>query len=114
MYTPHTSRRHRLASGSLTTLVALMLAPMAFGAATTGTIQGTVTDAAGAPLAGVTVTLLSTDQTTTTDSKGNYVSPALSRRFSKSERICRLYKDVDHRPWQCLTGCHFAGAGHPS
>jgi outer membrane receptor protein involved in Fe transport len=50
-----------------------MLAPMAFGAATTGTIQGIVTSSTGVPLAGVTVTLVSSGQTATTDSKGSFV-----------------------------------------
>ncbi len=73
MYT-HTSRRSRsLSSTTLTTLVAMMLAPMAFGAATTGTIQGTVTNAAGQPVVGATVTLESTGASTKTDSSGNYV-----------------------------------------
>ena len=94
MYTPHTSRRHKAASRSLTTLVALMLAPMAFGAATTGTIQGTVTDASGAPLAGVTVTLLSTNQTATTDSKGNYVFTGVDPSVQTVSAHLRLYKDI--------------------
>ena len=73
MYT-HTSRRSRsVSSTALTSLVALMLAPMAFGAATTGTIQGTVTNAAGQPVAGATVTLESTGSSVKTDSSGNYV-----------------------------------------
>ena len=51
----------------------MMLAPMAFGAATTGTIQGTVTNAAGQPVVGATVTLESTGSSVKTDSSGNYV-----------------------------------------
>ena len=51
----------------------MMLAPMAFGAATTGTIQGTVTNAAGQPVAGATVTLESSGASVKTDSSGNYV-----------------------------------------
>ena len=62
-----------ISSTALTTLVALMLAPMAFGQATTGTVQGTVTNVAGAPVVGATVTLESTGASTKTDSKGNYV-----------------------------------------
>ena len=78
MYTPR-SKRNRTkhvqaaASGSLTALVALMLAPMAFGQAVTGTIQGTVTSTTGTPLAGVSVTLLSNGQKATTDSNGRFV-----------------------------------------
>ena len=73
MYT-HNSRRSRsLSSKALTTLVAMMLAPMAFGAAVTGTIQGKVTNAAGNPVVGATVTLESTGATTKTDASGNYV-----------------------------------------
>ncbi len=73
MYT-HNSRRSRsLSSKALTTLVAMMLAPMAFGAAVTGTIQGTVTNAAGQPVVGATVTLESTGASVKTDSSGNYV-----------------------------------------
>lgn len=76
MYTYH-SRRPRAAwsvsSTALSALVAMMLAPMAFGAATTGTIQGTVTNAAGQPVVGATVTLESTGASTKTDSSGNYV-----------------------------------------
>lgn len=73
MYT-HDSRRSRtITSTALTALVAMMLAPMAFGAATTGTIQGTVTNASGQPVVGATVTLESTGATAKTDSSGNYV-----------------------------------------
>ena len=72
MYT-HDSRRTRtITSTALTALVAMMLAPMAFGAATTGTIQGTVTNASGQPVVGATVTLESTGATSKTDSSGNY------------------------------------------
>ena len=94
MYTPHNLKRSRAASRSLTTLVALMLAPMAFGAATTGTIQGTVTDVGGAPLAGVSVTLLSTNQTTTTDSKGSYVFTGVDPSVQTVAVHLRLYKDA--------------------
>ncbi len=51
----------------------MMLAPMAFGAATTGTIQGTVTNASGQPVVGATVRLESTGASVKTDSNGNYV-----------------------------------------
>ena len=73
MYT-HDSRRSRsVTSTALTALVAMMLAPVAFGAAITGTIQGTVTNAAGRPVVGATVTLESSGAVTKTDSSGNYV-----------------------------------------
>jgi hypothetical protein len=81
MYTPTrqngtrrngSSSAQTLTSTALTTLVAMMLAPMAFGAATTGTIQGKVTSPSGAPVANATVTLESSGQTTRTDSGGNY------------------------------------------
>ena len=73
MNTRNSQRSRSVSSTALTTLVAMMLAPMAFGAATTGTIQGTVTNAAGQPVAGATVTLESTGASVKTDSSGNYV-----------------------------------------
>ena len=85
----------------------MMLAPMAFGAATTGTIQGTVTNAAGQPVVGATVTLESTGASTKTDSSGNYtfagVDPAAQAlrisgpTYKATETTVNVSQDVTSR-----------------
>ena len=85
----------------------MMLAPMAFGAATTGTIQGTVTNAAGRPVVGATVTLESTGASVKTDSSGNYtftgVDPAAQAirisgpSYKSAETTVNVSQDVTSR-----------------
>ena len=68
--------RNRLVRHGLTLLLALGLAPFAFAQRTTGTVVGTVKDASGAILPGVTVTVsgekIVGSQTTTTNEQGFY------------------------------------------
>jgi Carboxypeptidase regulatory-like domain len=75
----HTSNGLRYAQLSLVVFLAAAAASL-FGQST-GTIQGTVTDASGALVSGATVTVHSAqkglDRTVTSDSAGNYAVPAL-------------------------------------
>lgn len=71
-----------LRTAMLVALAGLVLMPAAASADTTGSILGTVRDAEGRPLPGVTVTVTSPSlqgsRTATTDASGEYRLPLLS------------------------------------
>jgi hypothetical protein len=72
--------RQLLASGVAVLTVALFVGVAAGQEVTSGTIEGTVTDAAGAPLSGATVTITSDQgtKTETTDAAGGFRFPYLT------------------------------------